>query len=59
MKASVHVRSGRLERREWPEPWAGAGELLGLVTHRLPLARLEEGVALMRRQEAVKVYVTP
>jgi len=31
----------------------------GLITHRLPLARLEEGVALMRRQEAVKVYVTP
>jgi hypothetical protein len=59
MKASVHVGSGRLERREWPEPWAGAGELLCLVTHRLPLARLEEGVALMRRQEAVKVYVTP
>jgi L-iditol 2-dehydrogenase len=31
----------------------------GLITHRLPLARLAEAVTLMRRQEAVKVYVTP
>jgi L-iditol 2-dehydrogenase len=38
---------------------AGRVRVDGLVTHRLPLARLEEGVALMRRQEAVKVYVTP
>jgi L-iditol 2-dehydrogenase len=30
-----------------------------LVSHRLPLDRLEEGVALMRRQEALKVFVTP
>jgi L-iditol 2-dehydrogenase len=38
---------------------AGHVKVDGLITHRLPLARLEEGVALMRRQEAVKVYVTP
>jgi L-iditol 2-dehydrogenase len=31
----------------------------GLVSHRLPLGRLGEGVDLMRRHEAVKVYVTP
>jgi L-iditol 2-dehydrogenase len=31
----------------------------GLITHRLPLARLGDGVDLMRRGEAVKVYVTP
>ena len=31
----------------------------GLITHRLPLARLAHGVELMRRQEAVKVYITP
>ena len=31
----------------------------GLVSHRLPLGRLAEGVDLMRRHEAVKVYVTP
>ena len=30
----------------------------GLITHRLPLARLGHGVDLMRRHEAVKVYVT-
>jgi L-iditol 2-dehydrogenase len=30
-----------------------------LVTHRLPLDRVDEGVALMRRQEALKVFVTP
>jgi L-iditol 2-dehydrogenase len=30
-----------------------------LISHRLPLARLGEAVALMRRQEALKVYVTP
>ena len=31
----------------------------GLISHRLPLGRLAEGVELMRRHEAVKVYVTP
>lgn len=31
----------------------------GLITHRLPLERLAEGVDLMRRHEALKVYVTP
>lgn len=31
----------------------------GLVSHRVPLGRLGEGVDLMRRHEAVKVYVTP
>jgi threonine dehydrogenase-like Zn-dependent dehydrogenase len=31
----------------------------GLISHRLPLERLAEGVDLMRRHEAVKVYVTP
>jgi threonine dehydrogenase-like Zn-dependent dehydrogenase len=29
------------------------------VTHRLPLDRLAEGVELMRRRQALKVYVTP
>jgi L-iditol 2-dehydrogenase len=33
--------------------------LAPLVTHRLPLDRLEEAVALMRRQVALKVFVTP
>ncbi len=37
----------------------GAIRVDGLITHRLPLARLAEGVDLMRRREAVKVYVTP
>ena len=30
----------------------------GLITHRLPLTRLGHGVDLMRRREAVKVYIT-
>jgi L-iditol 2-dehydrogenase len=30
-----------------------------LISHRLPLGRLGEGVELMRRHEAVKVYVVP
>jgi L-iditol 2-dehydrogenase len=30
-----------------------------LVSHRLPLDRLDEGVELMRRQAALKVFVTP
>ncbi len=37
----------------------GAVRVDGLITHRLPLGRLAEGVDLMRRREAVKVYVTP
>ncbi|HEV8614467.1 MAG TPA: alcohol dehydrogenase catalytic domain-containing protein [Methylomirabilota bacterium] len=30
-----------------------------LITHRLPLERLAEGVDLMRRRQALKVWVTP
>jgi len=30
-----------------------------LVTHRVPLESLASGVDLMRRREALKVYVTP
>ncbi len=30
-----------------------------LVSHRVPLARLAEGVALVQRHQALKVYVTP
>jgi L-iditol 2-dehydrogenase len=38
---------------------AGKVEVARLITHRLPLERLSEGVDLMRRREALKVYVTP
>jgi len=38
---------------------AGRVRVDGLISHRLPLGRLGEGVELMRRHEAVKVYVTP
>jgi L-iditol 2-dehydrogenase len=38
---------------------AGKVEVEGLISHRLPLDRLAEGVELMRRREALKVYVTP
>jgi threonine dehydrogenase-like Zn-dependent dehydrogenase len=30
-----------------------------LITHRLPLARLAEGVELMRHHHALKVFMTP
>jgi len=38
-----------------------AGEVITepLISHRLPLDRLDEAVALMRRQAAMKVFVTP
>ncbi|MGH7312197.1 MAG: alcohol dehydrogenase catalytic domain-containing protein [Candidatus Rokuibacteriota bacterium] len=38
---------------------SGAIAVDGLYTHRVPLARLHEGVALMRSRDALKVYVTP
>ncbi|MGH7356147.1 MAG: alcohol dehydrogenase catalytic domain-containing protein [Candidatus Rokuibacteriota bacterium] len=38
---------------------AGKVEVDRLITHRLPLERLAEGVELMRCREALKVYVTP
>jgi L-iditol 2-dehydrogenase len=38
---------------------AGKVEVEDLITHRVPLARLADGVELMRRREALKVYVTP
>lgn len=37
----------------------GAVRTAELVTHRVPLARLADGVALVQRQQALKVYVTP
>jgi L-iditol 2-dehydrogenase len=37
----------------------GAIDVEPLVTHRVPLASLARGVDLMRRREALKVYVTP
>jgi L-iditol 2-dehydrogenase len=38
---------------------AGKVEVDSLMTHRVRLERLDEGVALMQRREALKVYVTP
>jgi L-iditol 2-dehydrogenase len=38
---------------------AGEVTVERLITHRVPLARLAEGVDLMRRHEALKVFVTP
>jgi L-iditol 2-dehydrogenase len=38
---------------------AGKVDVDGLVSHRVPLERLAEGVDLVRRREALKVYVTP
>jgi L-iditol 2-dehydrogenase len=38
---------------------AGKVDTGELISHRLPLERLAEGVELMRRREALKVYVTP
>lgn len=39
---------------------AGGGlDLAGLYTHRVPLERVGEGVALTRARQALKVYVTP
>lgn len=37
----------------------GAVNVEGLITHRLPLERLGEAVELMRRRQAVKVFITP
>ena len=37
----------------------GAVDVGRLFTHRVPLERLASGVDLMRRREALKVYVTP
>jgi L-iditol 2-dehydrogenase len=37
----------------------GEVDVADLYTHRLPLERVGEGVDLMRRREALKVYVTP
>ena len=38
---------------------AGKVDVEGFMTHRVPLERLGDGVALMQRREALKVYVTP
>ena len=38
---------------------AGKVDVEALMTHRVPLERLGDGVALMQRREALKVYVTP
>jgi threonine dehydrogenase-like Zn-dependent dehydrogenase len=38
---------------------AGEVDVSGLITHRMPLTRVAEAVELMRRREALKVFVTP
>ena len=38
---------------------SGAIQVERLITHRVPLESLASGVDLMRRREALKVYVTP
>jgi L-iditol 2-dehydrogenase len=38
---------------------AGEIDVSALITHWLPLSRVGEGVDLMRRREALKVFVTP
>lgn len=38
---------------------SGAVQVERLITHRVPLEHLASGVDLMRRREALKVYVTP
>ena len=38
---------------------AGVVRTAELVSHRVPLDRLAEGVALMQGHQALKVYVTP
>ena len=38
---------------------AGKVDVERLVSHRMPLERLAEGVDLMRRRQALKVYLTP
>ena len=68
MRAAV-CTAGAIEVRDGPEPAPEPGELVlrmrgcGLcgsdILNRLPLGRLGEAVELMRRHEAVKVYVTP
>ena len=37
----------------------GEVDVSRLITHRLPLARLDEAVELMRKHQALKVFVTP
>ena len=49
---------GTLARAFWLIA-AGKVDVEGLVSHRLPLERLAEGVDLMLRRQALKVYVTP
>jgi L-iditol 2-dehydrogenase len=38
---------------------AGEIDVSALITHWVPLSRVGEGVDLMRRREALKVFVTP
>jgi L-iditol 2-dehydrogenase len=49
---------GTLARAFWLLA-SGKVDVEPLMTHRVPLERLGDGVALMQRREAVKVYVTP
>jgi len=58
LSASYSSSPATLARAFWLLA-AGKVEVDGLVTHRLPLGRLAEGVELMRQRRALKVYVTP
>ncbi len=53
--------SGSLREQRTVFEWIAAGRLDAspLVTHRLPLARFDEAVALVRRREALKILLVP
>jgi len=57
VKAAVYRGDGRLVAEEWPRPSIGPGELL----LRLKGCGLcgSDIAKIVRRREAVKVYVTP
>ena len=61
--ATVHGINGRLMYRTWYQAQAlllsGKVDLRPLVTHTFPLAKIHEGMALLKQGEAAKVILYP
>ena len=61
MKAAVYYGAGDIRVEERPEPIRAEDkiETAAVITHRVPLEKILDGIELMKKQESLKVPIYP